>query len=374
MSSSETESSSASYSSSDEEEKTSGTHEVDSKSTKTDADEGTTNNKSNKQTEEAKVDAKKDEKSEETNEENDNTSEDELVIEYTVETTREEAQPNAEGKETNHEQPSNSSNSEKNVKDEDKKTPTPDTVKTEQASNVLTPIAIEAPPQPGSNGEVVEEVPRSVKEQIAIFANLNIQETHGKPKPGVSSAFAGKSNNAVKTPLVHSAQAPTNVSSVNSAAVYSNAMPKPFEVATNNNVIKPVNKQPVEFNQTQRQPDGTTFERPQPLDRPSVPPPQPKKFVINKGFTSSTAPMTFGTPFSNANQPTKASPEVTPSQYIGPDVIAQTSRPPMMIRLRRPGPEAPWGFAVFGGADYGCPPFISRVSQTMNFKQLHNIN
>nr|CDS33770.1 pdz domain containing protein [Hymenolepis microstoma] len=359
MPSSETESSSTSSSSSDEEEKVSETHEVDSKSSKT--DEGTKDSKNDKQTEEAKGDAKKDEKPKETNEENGNTSEDELVIEYTVETSNAENQPKTEGKEVNHEQPSNSSHSEKKVVEGEKEKTTSDTVKMEKASNVLTPIAVEAPPQPGSNGEVVEEVPRSVKEQIAIFANLNIQETHGRPKPGVSSAFAGKPNNVNKSPSAHSDQAPKGVSSVNSAAVYSNTMPKPFEGATDN-VIKPVSKQQIEFSPVQSQPDGTTFERPQPLDRPSVPPPQPKKFVISKGLTPLTTPMTFGTPFGNAKQTIKASPEVSPSQYIGPDVIAQTSRPPMMIRLRRPGPEAPWGFAVFGGADYGCPPFISRVT------------
>ncbi|VDL19024.1 unnamed protein product [Hymenolepis diminuta] len=364
MSPLETTSSVTSNSSSDEEEGVSETHDIESKSSETDAEKETKDTKKDEEAEEAKADTKKDDKSEENSEDDGKTSGDELVIEYTLETSRTENQPKTEEKEENHEQTIKSSHSEKKVKEEEgkEKTSTAKTTKVEQESKVeepkvLTPIAVEAPPQPGSNGEVVEEVPRSVKEQIAIFANLNIQETHGKPKPGVASSFTGKPNNVDRAPLAHSDQAPMSASSV-----YSNSTPKPFGATADNNIIKQVHKLPVELTQPLRQPDGTTFERPQPLDRPSAPPPQPKKFVMNKGFTSTSTPMTFGTPFGNANQTVKVSAEVTPSQYIGPDVIAQTSRPPMMIRLRRPGPEAPWGFAVFGGADYGCPPFINRVT------------
>ena len=222
------------------------------------------------------------------------------------------------------------------------------------------PMAVETL-QHDSNSEVVEEVPRPVKEQIAIFANLNIQETHGKPKPGVASAFTSNQNkkSSVLEGVIASKPIPNDTATSN-AIVYENTVPLPFGVPEAGSIHQ------VEQKPTERElpkPDAATFERPQPVDRPSEPPPQPKKFVF-KGVTS-TPPMTFGVPFGNDNRSVKSAEssvkEVSPSQYLGPEVIAKTSRPPMMIRLRRPGPEAPWGFAVFGGADYGCPPFISRV-------------
>lgn len=285
-------------------------------------------------------------------------SEDELVIEYTIEANRMENQLQAEMAEHNLKV---------ELGDDKEITPTPPTAEIAKAKeqehgskepsdgepSILALTEIEAPSQTPSNGEVVEEGLRSVKEQIAIFANLNIQETHGTPKTAVASAFRSKENNADR-----SQSEPSDQASSRNITVYKSASPQSFNSAEIE-VIGQVDKQPAESHQPPRQPDRATFERPQPLDRPRNPPPQPKKFVINKGFTSS--PMTFGTPFDSGSQPVKAT-DVDPPLYLGPDVIAQTSRPPMMIRLRRPGPEAPWGFALFGGTDYGCPPFISRVS------------
>ncbi|VDK46422.1 unnamed protein product [Taenia asiatica] len=213
--------------------------------------------------------------------------------------------------------------------------------------------------QPPSNGEVVEEVPRSVKEQVAIFSNLSLQKTHDAPKPGTVGAFEidhSNQNNVSSnsTPPTLSMQAPRVTT------VYKNASPQPF-MSAETDLIKQADRKPAEHPPNQS--DSTMFERPQPLDRPSEPSPQPKKFVF-KAVTS-TPPMTFCVPFGSSSQSVKSTESpvkaVSPSQYLGPGVIAQTSRPPMMIRLRRPGPEAPWGFAVFGSADYGCPPFISRA-------------
>nr|CDS15326.1 pdz domain containing protein [Echinococcus granulosus] len=298
-------------------------------------------------------------------EKEDENDDKELVIEYTVELDQVEEKPN--------EKTDGSISSELKASENREATPTPESVKMEdhpseskespiEAPKTPVLIAIKAPPSPQvpSNSEVVEEVPRSVKEQIAIFSNLNLQKAHDTPKLGASSAFAidhSNQNNVLSKSTLPASftQAPRV------ATAYKNVSPQPFGTAETD-LIKQADRQPTEH--PPNQPDSTKFDRPQPLDRPSEPPPQPKKFVVKA--TTSTPPMTFCVPFGNGSQSVKSteSPvkEVSPSQYLGPGVIAQTSRPPMMIRLRRPGPEAPWGFAVFGGADYGCPPFISRVT------------
>ncbi|KAL5970186.1 hypothetical protein TSMEX_002093 [Taenia solium] len=293
----------------------------------------------------------------------DGSDDKELLIEYTAEVNQVEDKPT--------EKADGSLSSEVEANKNKETTPTPESVKVEDQPSEPKDPPTEAPkipistasgaspsPQLPSNGEVVEEVPRSVKEQVAIFSNLNLQKTHDAPKPGAVSAFEiDHSNQNVPSnsmPPTLSMQAPRVTT------VYKNASPQPF-VSAETDLIKQADRQPAEH--PPNQPDSTMFERPQPLDRPSKPSPQPTKFVF-KAVTS-TPPMTFCVPFGSSSQsvrstesPVKA---VSPSQYLGPGVIAQTSRPPMMIRLRRPGPEAPWGFAVFGGADYGCPPFISRV-------------
>lgn len=312
-----------------------------------------------------KVDASDNEEEEKKDKNADEGEDKDPVIEYTVEVNQ------IEDKSNEKEDGSVSSEVEANKNKET--TPTPESVKVEnqaseskesptEAPKIPVSKASEAPssPKPPSNGEVVEEIPRSVKEQVAIFSNLNVQKIHDAPKPGAVSAFEidhsnqnNVSNNSILPTL--SMQAPRETT------VYKNVSPQPF-VSHETDLKEQTDQQPTKH--PLNQPDGTIFERPQPLDRPSEPPPQPKKFIF-KAVTS-TPPMTFCVPFGSGSQSVKSTESpvkvVSPSQYLGPEVIAQTSRPPMMIRLRRPGPEAPWGFAVFGGADYGCPPFISRVS------------
>ncbi|KAM7540854.1 hypothetical protein Aperf_G00000031263 [Anoplocephala perfoliata] len=363
----------SSVTSSSDEEDAKETHDTETKASKCDEEKDTSGQKDipgdSKSPDDAEEALGENEGLKDMDRKDSKASEDELVIEYTVEVNRTENQLQTETTEDNPKE---------ELSDDKEITPTPEIEKVEEKEvkeegdeskepakkepDVPAPIEVKAPPEIASNSEVVEEGLRSVKEQIAIFANLNIQETHGTPKPGVAGTFGSKQENANKSQPEPSDQAPLLKPSERNAALYENASPHPFNAAETE-VVRPVEKQPAESHQPPQQPAGATFERPQPLDRPSNPPPQPKKFVINKRFTSS--PMTFGTPFGNGSQQVKAT-EVAPSQYLGPDVIAQTSRPTMMIRLRRPGPEAPWGFAVFGGTDYGCPPFISRVRSIGN--------
>ncbi|KAL5111692.1 hypothetical protein TcWFU_003070 [Taenia crassiceps] len=289
----------------------------------------------------------------------------ELVIEYTVEVNQIEDKPNAKA--------DNSVSSEVEASKNREATPTPESVKVEDHASEPKESPIETPkipvsrasealplPQPPSNSEVVEEVTRSVKEQVAIFSNLNLQKNHGAPKPCAASAFEIDHSN--QNDVSNNSKLPTlSIQAPGVTAVYKNVSPKPF-VPLETDLTEQTDRQPTEHQPNQ--PDSTIFERPRPLDRPSEPPPQPKKLIF-KAVTS-TSPMTFCVPFGGGSQSVKSTESpvkvVSPSQYLGPEVVAQTSRPPMMIRLRRPGPEAPWGFAVFGGADYGCPPFISRVT------------
>ncbi|VDD82123.1 unnamed protein product [Mesocestoides corti] len=219
-------------------------------------------------------------------------------------------------------------------------------------------VAVEDPMTTQSDGtaEVVEEVPLSVKEQVSIFANMKLQETHGKPKPMVAAAFS----NSLRTepPPSMDTGLPDQVqrSSPNRVEEFEKTLPpQSFDITETTSMERdePQSRQPIASN----------FDRPQPHDRQAEIPPPPKKFVP-KTFSSAN-PLTFGVPFGNNCHFTKPEPPAkvaAPSQYLGPDVVAHTTRPPVLIRLRRPGPEAPWGFTIFGGADYGCPPFISRVT------------
>ncbi|VDM30419.1 unnamed protein product [Hydatigera taeniaeformis] len=231
--------------------------------------------------------------------------------------------------------------------------------KEEMKAPALMSGEVQPSPQPLSNGEVVEEVPRSVKEQVAIFSNLNLQKASDAPKLVSVSGFAIDHSNQ-NTASSISVLPALSTQTPRVATIYKNVSPQPFG-SSETNTSKQADRQPTVHPVSQC--DTTMVERPQQLDRSNDPTPQSKKFGF-KAVTS-TPPMTFCVPFGGGGQSGKSteSPvkEVSPSQYLGPGVISQTSRPPMMIRLRRPGSEAPWGFAIFGGADYGCPPFISRV-------------
>ncbi|CAH8520152.1 unnamed protein product [Schistosoma rodhaini] len=48
--------------------------------------------------------------------------------------------------------------------------------------------------------------------------------------------------------------------------------------------------------------------------------------------------------------------------HIGSQVISEQSGPSFTIFLRRPNSERHWGFSFYGGAEYGCPPFVNKVT------------
>ncbi|KAH8859465.1 PDZ and LIM domain protein 7 [Schistosoma japonicum] len=48
--------------------------------------------------------------------------------------------------------------------------------------------------------------------------------------------------------------------------------------------------------------------------------------------------------------------------HIGSQVISEQSGPSFTIFLRRPSSERHWGFSFHGGAEYGCPPFVNKVT------------
>ncbi|KAK4469148.1 hypothetical protein MN116_006730 [Schistosoma mekongi] len=48
--------------------------------------------------------------------------------------------------------------------------------------------------------------------------------------------------------------------------------------------------------------------------------------------------------------------------HIGSQIISEQSGPSFTIFLRRPSSERHWGFSFHGGAEYGCPPFVNKVT------------
>ncbi|BHF58008.1 hypothetical protein SprV_0100095700 [Sparganum proliferum] len=263
-----------------------------------------------------------------------------------------------------------------------------------------TPVPLNASTEEPATGEVVEEVPLSVKEQIAAFSKLKLQETHGKPKPGVASAFAPKpapslpTKKAVPPPEEATVGARPQVNQL-----FENPQPKPFYAA-----LEPINKPepPAEAprvdaarrNVAQATTTTTTDFVPaevqvpgnqqQPLNgerKPSYEQPRPQQQQLRpQQHTSSTkwtptvakaeAPMwpnklaQFGTVYTEPRltQAPDGRPQTQPKKYIGPEIVSRSTGPSQMVCLRRQNSEINWGFAVFGGADFGCPPFISRVS------------
>nr|VZI04430.1 unnamed protein product [Spirometra erinaceieuropaei] len=257
-----------------------------------------------------------------------------------------------------------------------------------------TPVPLNASAEEPATGEVVEEVPLSVKEQIAAFSKLKLQETHGKPKPGVASAFAPKpapTKQAVPPPEEATVVARPQVNQL-----FENPKPKPFYAA-----LEPINKPepPAEtprvdaarLNAAQATTTTTEFapaevpapgyQQQQSLNRerkPSYEQPRPHQ-QLRPQHTSSTkwtpmaakaeAPMPtklapFGTVYTEPRltQVPDGRPQAQPKKYIGPEIVSRSTGPSQMVCLRRQSSEINWGFAVFGGADFGCPPFISRVS------------
>ncbi|KAF8564423.1 hypothetical protein P879_06026 [Paragonimus westermani] len=63
----------------------------------------------------------------------------------------------------------------------------------------------------------------------------------------------------------------------------------------------------------------------------------------------------------SVSSPTRKSSVSTP--YVGSHVIATETGPSITVLLRRPTSERQWGFTFYGGAEYGCPPFVNKVSK-----------
>ncbi|KAF6778830.1 hypothetical protein AHF37_01552 [Paragonimus kellicotti] len=63
----------------------------------------------------------------------------------------------------------------------------------------------------------------------------------------------------------------------------------------------------------------------------------------------------------SVSSPTRKLSASTP--YIGSHVIATETGPSITVLLRRPTSERQWGFTFYGGAEYGCPPFVNKVSK-----------
>ncbi|KAF7258875.1 hypothetical protein EG68_03590 [Paragonimus skrjabini miyazakii] len=61
------------------------------------------------------------------------------------------------------------------------------------------------------------------------------------------------------------------------------------------------------------------------------------------------------------SSPTRKLSASTP--YVGSHVIATETGPSITVLLRRPTSERQWGFTFYGGAEYGCPPFVNKVSK-----------
>ncbi|CAL8094898.1 unnamed protein product [Calicophoron daubneyi] len=53
----------------------------------------------------------------------------------------------------------------------------------------------------------------------------------------------------------------------------------------------------------------------------------------------------------------------TGAPYIGSQIIAEHTGPSLTVLLRRPNSERQWGFTFYGGAEYGCPPFVNKVTK-----------
>ncbi|KAF5395249.1 PDZ and LIM domain protein 7 [Paragonimus heterotremus] len=63
----------------------------------------------------------------------------------------------------------------------------------------------------------------------------------------------------------------------------------------------------------------------------------------------------------SVSSPTRKLSASTP--YVGSHVIATETGPSITVLLRRPTSERQWGFTFYGGAEYGCPPFVNKVSK-----------
>ncbi|VDL97561.1 unnamed protein product [Schistocephalus solidus] len=279
-----------------------------------------------------------------------------------------------------------------------------DTETTRSRESSKTPVPLNASPEEPATGEVVEEAPLSVKEQIAAFSKLRLQETHGKPKPGVASAFSPKPASqqapAQKTaPPPEEALAPRPQSN----QLFENAQPKPFyaalekpatpaEVSRVDDVAPNITKTrtttmmattakttdfgaaevPVPGNQQQHQ--RFNGER-----KPSYEAPPPvQKLAHQQQHTSSTkwTPMVakaeaptpsklapFGSTYRESRfmQASEEKQQATPNKYVGPEIVSRAAGPSQLVRLRRENSEMNWGFAVFGGADFGCPPIAGKA-------------
>lgn len=86
------------------------------------------------------------------------------------------------------------------------------------------------------------------------------------------------------------------------------------------------------------------------------PSPPPYKEPMQHGLQKPSVTQNHST----ANPTRKIS---TNTPYVGSHVIASETGPSLTVFLRRPTSERQWGFSFYGGCEFGCPPFVNKVTK-----------
>ncbi|KAG5450514.1 hypothetical protein CSKR_203971 [Clonorchis sinensis] len=87
-----------------------------------------------------------------------------------------------------------------------------------------------------------------------------------------------------------------------------------------------------------------------------VPAPPPYEQPMQHGYQTIDAAQS-----PSVTSPTRKISNNTP--YVGSHVIASETGPSLTVLLRRPTSERQWGFSFYGGAEFGCPPFVNKVTK-----------
>lgn len=87
-----------------------------------------------------------------------------------------------------------------------------------------------------------------------------------------------------------------------------------------------------------------------------VPAPPPYEQPMQHGYQTIDAAQSH-----SVTSPTRKISNNTP--YVGSHVIASETGPSLTVLLRRPTSERQWGFSFYGGAEFGCPPFVNKVTK-----------
>ncbi|CAH8494408.1 unnamed protein product [Dicrocoelium dendriticum] len=127
----------------------------------------------------------------------------------------------------------------------------------------------------------------------------------------------------------------------------------------------------LQFQRRTSQPQSSIYHRSLPVKKTNAPSwyVPPNRPIINPNalplsdFPDSSVPSAYiDPPFTHPANVASARKRSISTPYIGSHVIAAETGPSLTISLRRPTSERPWGFTFYGGAEYGCPPFVNKVS------------